>query len=261
MKQGGRFLVGMALLAAGALGVFAQSAATAPAARMHTAITPVPRADEWWTKRHEAICERTRTADAAVVFIGDSITQGWETAGKDAWSRYYDPRGACNLGISGDRTQHVLWRLDHGALDAWAPPADVAATRPARPAPRLVVLMIGTNNSNGTDHTPEEIADGIAAIVGRLRERLPSTRVLVLGIFPRGERPNPQREKNAAASAHAAKLADGKMVHYLDIGRKFLDADSVLEKDIMPDLLHLSPRGYEIWAEAIEPIVKELAGK
>ncbi|MGE0480967.1 MAG: GDSL-type esterase/lipase family protein [Phycisphaerae bacterium] len=258
MARCGRFVFGALILAIGAPFVLSQSAATAPA---HSAVTPAPRSADWWTKRHEALCERARAADAALVFIGDSITQGWETAGKDVWGRFYDQRGACNLGISGDRTQHVLWRLDHGALDAWAPPADVAATRPARQAPKLAVLMIGTNNSNGTDNTPGEIADGITAIVGQLRARLPGTRVLVLGIFPRGEKPNPQREKNADASARVAKLADGKMVHYLDIGRKFLDPDGVLEKDIMPDLLHLSPRGYEIWAEAIEPTVKELLGE
>jgi beta-glucosidase len=121
--------------------------------------------------------------------------------------------------------------------------------------------MIGTNNSNGNDNTAEEIGAGITAIVTKLREKLPNTKVLVLAVFPRGAAPNPQREKNAKASEIAAKLADDKMVYYLDIGPKFLAADGTLSKDIMPDLLHLSPKGYDIWAEAIEPKVTELMGE
>jgi len=123
------------------------------------------------------------------------------------------------------------------------------------------VLMIGTNNSNGKDNTAEEIADGIKAIVKKLRDKLPQTKILLLAVFPRGEKPNTQREKNARASELASQLADGKMVHYLDIGPKFLEPDETLSREIMPDLLHLSPKGYAIWAEAIEPKVKELLGE
>ena len=122
------------------------------------------------------------------------------------WAKYYGKRNAVNLGIGGDRTQHVLWRLDHGNVDGISP--------------KLAVLMIGTNNSNGTDNTAEEIAAGIKAIVKKLRTKLPQTKVLILAVFPRGEKPNPQREKNAKASEIAAKLADDKMVFFLDIGAK-----------------------------------------
>ncbi len=121
--------------------------------------------------------------------------------------------------------------------------------------------MIGTNNSNGTDNTAEEIGAGIEAIVKKLRDKLPQTKVLILAVFPRGAKPSPQREKNAKASEIASQLADNENVFYLDIGPKFLDDDGTLTKDIMPDLLHLSPRGYEIWAEAIEPKVTELMGE
>jgi lysophospholipase L1-like esterase len=121
--------------------------------------------------------------------------------------------------------------------------------------------MIGTNNSNGKDNTAEEIADGIKAIVAKLRKEVPETKILLLAIFPRGAKPNPQREKNAQASKLAGAVADGKMVHYLDIGDKFLEDDGTLSREIMPDLLHLSPKGYEIWAEAIEPKVAELMGE
>ena len=211
----------------------------------HSAVTPAPRPDDWWTKMHDGFNERAKKGDVELVFLGDSITQGW--ADNDTWKKYYGPRHAANFGIGGDRTQHVLWRLEHGNFDGIKP--------------KLVVLMIGTNNSNGADNTAAEIADGIKAIVAGLREKLPDTKVLLLGIFPRGDKPNPQREKNAQASELASKIADDKHVFYLDIGSKFLEADGSLSKDVMPDYLHLSPKGYEIWADAIEPKVKELLGE
>lgn len=207
----------------------------------HAAITPVPR-DGNWMQRHEAINRRTREGNIDLVFLGDSITQGW--GNNETWKRYFAPRNAANMGIGGDRTQHVLWRLDHGNVEGIKP--------------KLVVLMIGTNNSNGDDNTAEEIGDGIKAIVAKLREKLPETKVLVLGIFPRGEKPNPQRDKNAKASQLASEAADDKMVFYLDIGQQFLTADDTLTKKIMPDYLHLSPQGYEIWAKAINDKVTEL---
>ena len=121
--------------------------------------------------------------------------------------------------------------------------------------------MIGTNNSNATDNTAEEIADGIIAIVKLLRSNLPQTKVLILGIFPRGETPNAQRDKNGKASEIARKIADGRLVHYMDIGEHFLLADGTLTKEIMPDYLHLTPQGYQIWAIAIEGKLRELLGE
>lgn len=238
-----------------------QPTTTQPAAKAetnHSAVTPVPRTDEGWTKRQESFNARAKQGaeqgDINLIFLGDSITQGWEGAGRAVWARYYDPRKPFNLGIGGDRTQHILWRLDHGNVEGLAKPAKGAA-------PKLVVMMIGTNNSNGNDNTAEEIADGNKAIVAKLREKLPETKILLLAIFPRGEKPNAQREKNAKASELASKVADGKMVHYLDIGQKFLTEDGTLTKEIMPDALHLSPEGYQIWADAIEPKVAELLGE
>jgi lysophospholipase L1-like esterase len=198
-------------------------------------------------QRHESFNQRAKQGNVDLVLIGDSITQGWEGAGKDVWDKYYTKRHAMNLGIGGDRTQHVLWRLDHGNVDGISP--------------KLAVLMIGTNNSNGTDNTAEDIGAGIEAIVKKLRAKLPNTKVLILAIFPRGEKPNPQREKNAKASEIAAKSADNKMVYYLDIGSKFLTPDGTLTKEIMPDYLHLSPAGYEIWASATDPMVAQLMGE
>jgi lysophospholipase L1-like esterase len=224
------------------------SAALVNAARadekVPTTVKPEPRPGKPWTDRDASFSERVKKGDVELLFIGDSITQGWEGDGKDAWDKYYSKRKAVNLGIGGDRTQHVLWRLDHGNIDGISP--------------KLAVLMIGTNNSNGEDNTAEEIGAGIEAIVKKLRAKLPQTKVLVLGIFPRGVTPNPQREKNAKANAIAAKSADNQTVTYLDIGDKFLTPDGTLTKEIMPDALHLSRQGYEIWATAIEPKVKEL---
>jgi lysophospholipase L1-like esterase len=234
------------LLPACALVIAALAGTSAAADNLPTTVQPVPR-DGAQMARHESINQRVKQGHVDLVFIGDSITQGWEGAGKEVWAKYYDKRNAANLGIGGDRTQHVLWRLDHGNVDGISP--------------KLAVLMIGTNNSNGNDNTAEEIGAGIKAIVQKLREKLPDTKVLILAVFPRGATPNPQREKNAKASEIASKLTEDKMVYYVDIGPKFLAADGTLSKDIMPDRLHLSPKGYEIWAESIEPNVAQLMGE
>jgi beta-glucosidase len=223
-----------------------------PAAKVHTALAPAERlAEGWWKERFEATNKRLAEGDVGLLFLGDSITQGWEGEGKAVWDEFFAPRKAVNLGFSGDRTQHVLWRLERHGLEALA----------AR-APRLAVLMIGTNNSNGADNTAEEIADGIRAVVSALAVKLPDTKVLLLAIFPRGAEADAQRAKNARASQLASRIADGKRVHYLDIGAVFLgEYGSTLTRELMPDYLHLSPLAYGLWAEAIEPKVKELLGE
>jgi len=216
--------------------------------KKHSAITAVPRTDErtvkWWTSRHKAINERLKKGNVDLLFIGDSITHGWESVGRETWKTYYAQRNAVNMGFSGDRTQHVLWRIEHSNLK--------------KISPKLAIVMIGTNNSNGNDNTAEEIADGIIAICQQLRSKLPKTKILILAIFPRNEKPSAQREKNAKASLLASEINDGKMIHYLDINRSFLTEDEILSKDIMPDYLHPNKTGYKIWAEAIEPKVAEL---
>ncbi len=207
-------------------------------------IVPVPR-DAGWMKRQDQINERAKQGDVDLIFLGDSITQGWEGAGKGVWAKYYGDRKAMNAGIGGDRTQHVLWRLDNG---------NIAGIKP-----KLAVIMIGTNNSGA--NTSEDIAAGIKAIVAKLRDKLPQTKILLLGVFPRGEKAdNPQRAVNAKANEIAKSVDDGKNVFYLDIGPKFLSDDGSLAKDIMPDYLHLSEKGYEIWAKGIEQHVAELLG-
>lgn len=204
----------------------------------------VPR-DAGWMKRHDQINGRAKQGDVDLIFLGDSITQGWEGSGKGAWAKYYGDRKAMNAGIGGDQTQHVLWRLDNGNIEGIKP--------------KLAVIMIGTNNSGG--NTSEDIAAGIKAIVAKLRDKLPQTKILLLGVFPRGDKPdNKQRQVNIGANELAKTVADGKNVFYLDIGDKFLQPDGTLTKEIMPDYLHLSEQGYEIWAKSIEAKVAELLG-
>ena len=218
-------------------------------AQQPIAVTPADRSDDWWQKRHSAMNDRVKQGNVDLLFIGDSITHGWEGGGKDVWAKYYEKRNAVNLGIGGDQTSHVLWRLDHGNIDGISP--------------KLAVVMIGTNNAGHTpSQSPEDIAAGVKAIVEKLRAKLPQTKVLVLAIFPRGaDNDDGIRQINAKTNEIIAKLADGQNVFFDDINAKFLAPDGTLSKDIMPDLLHPNAKGYEIWAETIEPTVAKLMGE
>ena len=202
--------------------------------------------------RHKEFVKKVASGEGEVIFLGDSITQGWEGAGKKAWADNFAAFKPVNLGIGGDQTGHVLWRITEGKeID------------PLKP--KLAVIMIGTNNTGG--HSAEQIAGGIKAIVDELRKQKPDMKILLLGVFPRAggikkedavapaDKLNP---KIKAINDIIAKYADGKHVFYKDIGDKFLNKDGGLEKKIMPDLLHLSPAGYEIWADAIKDDIAKL---
>jgi beta-glucosidase len=213
----------------------------------HSAVVPMPRTDQGWKDRAAMLNDRVKQMPGAqLLFIGDSITQGWEGGGKEVWTRYYGARQAINLGIGGDRTQHVLWRLENGNLEGIQPKA--------------AVIMIGTNNSNGEDNTPGQIADGVRAIVLRLREQLPQMKILLLGIFPRGENFNPQRGKILQVNQVLQKLDDGRQIIFLDIGHRFLTSEGLIPGELMPDYLHLTPKAYGIWAQAIESILARWLG-
>ena len=227
-------------------GTFAQSTNEAV---QNTAIIPVPR-DAKWVARHEGFVQEAKPGGTDILFLGDSITDFWRNRGSNVWNRYYAPRHAANFGISADRTQHVLWRMDHGELDGIRP--------------RVVVLLIGTNNTGKEKEAgkirntvPEAIA-GVQAVVKELRAKLPDSKILLLGIFPRGTLDDPQRAQVALINTVLAKLDDGKTVKFLDLGPKFLEADGTLSTNIMPDLLHPSERGYQIWADAMEPVLDEM---
>lgn len=238
--------LGLALLIALTSAAHAQTNdPTTPVSSTNSAIVPVSR-EPRALGRQNVVLQRAKENPGAhdVLFIGDSITQGWEGAGKNVWAKCFAQRKCLNFGVGGDRTQHVLWRFENGQLDGLQAKA--------------AVVMIGTNNSNREDNTEAEILEGVRAIVAQLRQRLPDTKVIVFGIFPRGATFSAQRGKNLQVNQALAKLDDGKMVHYLDIGSQLIEADGSIAKSIMPDALHLTERGYEIWGAAIEAKLKEL---
>jgi lysophospholipase L1-like esterase len=224
----------------------------------HVAVTPAPHSMDWWTARHQSILERNAQGQVDLLMIGDSITHGWGgLSAKAIWEEYYELRNAVNLGYIGDRTENVLWRLQNGEID--------------HIQPKLALLMIGTNNSNGKECSPEQIADGIKAIVRTLRARLPNTKILILSIFPRGNAEmkranapvaayNDQWAKCDEASRIASQMADGMMIHFLNVNHVFLNEQGELTRDIMPDLLHPKTKGYRLWAEAMEPTIAKLMG-
>ena len=217
-------------------------------------VTPMPLAQswsvDWWIRRHEDKLLELRAMKAAgtrpgVVFIGDSITHGWENVGRPVWDEAFGKYRPLDLGFSGDKTENVLWRLDHGEVDGIAP--------------KVAVLMIGTNNTGDRQEDPATMAAGIRRIVEELRSRLPATKVLVLAIFPRDEQPGTLlRRLNNRANEQIAGLHDGRDVFFLDINKSLMNADGTVSRDTMPDLLHLSEKGYRQWARAIAPTLERL---
>ncbi len=193
--------------------------------------------------RHEAFVAIAKENKARLLFLGDSITAGWGGQ-KAVWENAFGKYSPANFGIGGDRTQHVLWRISNGELEGFTPQA--------------VVLMIGTNNS--ASDSEEGITAGIRKIVEFIRQKSPNTKILLLAVFPRGEKAenNPKRDKLNAVNKQIARLHDNQHVFFLDIGGKFLESDGSLSKEIMPDFLHLSAKGYQIWADAIAPSVEKI---
>jgi lysophospholipase L1-like esterase len=193
--------------------------------------------------RHEEFLKVAKAGGIDLLFVGDSITDGWRGGGKAIWDKVFAPLKAANFGIGGDRTEHVIWRLRNGELEGFSP--------------KVAVVMIGTNNG---DPAPD-VALGIKTILNDIHDRHPRCKVLLLGIFPRSEKPDGARQKNDEVNKLIAKFAtfaDTRRVAYLDIGAKFLAADGTLPKDVMPDFLHPNEKGYQIWADAIVDKVKQL---
>lgn len=206
-------------------------------------------AKSWWMKRHEQkLADLKKQEKVDLLFIGDSITHGFEGKGKKVWEKYYAPRNAFNIGFSGDRTEQVIWRIQHGAADGISP--------------KLAVIMIGTNNTGHRKDKPEHTAAGIRKIISELKTRMKETKILLLAVFPRDEKPDGvYRVINDGVNQKIKTFADEKKgIYYLDLKDKFLDDLGKLPKSIMPDLLHPNEEGYEIWAEAMEPMIKKLMG-
>ena len=218
--------------------------------KVSDATIPRPRMERAnWKKRHQDKVKEARAAKKVdLLFVGDSITHAWEGAGKETWEKYYAPRNALNLGFGGDRTQHLLWRLLNGEL-------------PENVDPKVAVIMIGTNNTGHVMQAADETAAGIGRVVELLRDRRPDTKILLLGIFPRDEKPDGEkRVRNAEVNALIKELADGQQVHYLDLATTFLDDQGLLSKEVMPDFLHPKQKGYAMWAAAMEAKLCELGG-
>ncbi len=269
----------------------------------HHAVVPKSKTSKWWQGRHQAILDRVGQGNVDLIFIGDSITHAWEEDGLEIWKQYYQPLNAVNLGYGGDRTENVLWRLQNGEVGGIAP--------------RVAVVMIGTNNTYDFNEeefeaflpelkrelkqavqdgemtqqeaddifkeettiepssSPQQTADGVIAICETLQSKLPSTQILLLGIFPKAEESIEADEENEESEFYTVPLtkindrikktnellagyADGQTVHYMDIGKQFLEKDGTLSTEVMPDLIHLSEKGYQIWAEAIDEKLSDL---
>jgi lysophospholipase L1-like esterase len=194
--------------------------------------------------RHEEFMYRKTQGEIGLLFIGDSITDYWPRKGEWSWLKFA-PYKPANFGIGGERTEHVLWRMMNGELDGINP--------------KVAVLMIGTNNiGQFPDEKPEWAAAGVTKIVETINEKLPNTKILLLGVFPRGKKDSEARQKVAAINQIICKLDDGKRTRYLDIGKVFLEASDELSGKAMPDLLHPSAKGYDLWFEAMNPLLTEM---
>jgi beta-glucosidase len=216
--------------------------------RKPAAVVPVPQTASWWTTRHEHTLARIHQGGVDLLLIGDSITQGWADEGRRIWDAYYGRRRAVNLGFNDDRTEHVLWRLEHGEIEGIAP--------------KLAVVMIGTNNTGARHDLAEETTAGIQAILTTLRKGLPGTKILLLGVFPRSpSADDPLRRLNDAINDRLRAYADNRHIFFLDLSRQFLDDRGRLSQDLMPDYLHPSERGYQVWADGMEDVIRKLLGE
>jgi lysophospholipase L1-like esterase len=231
---------------ASALVALALAAAAGPATAQNTALVPTV----FQEARHDGFLAEARRGGIECLLMGDSITDWWARAGADVYAANFAPLRCANFGIAGDRTQGVLWRMEHGALEGYSP--------------KLMMLMIGTNNLSGrtsTPNTPEEIAMAIATIVARFRTTFPEAKVLLLGVFPRGADPsNDYRAPIRRINELIAHLDDGEHVRFMDIGDRFLERDGSISVEIMADGLHPTTRGYEIWADAVMPTFRAMMG-
>jgi lysophospholipase L1-like esterase len=222
------------------------------AGETNTALIPAPRDFPTnWMARHEENVAMAKRGGVDILFLGDSITDGWhwDTGGRRIWEKTFAPRHAANFGIGYDRIQNVLWRVENGELEGISP--------------KVVVLLIGTNNTGNEDdgkprNTTPEIIAGISNLVQRMEVHLPQTKIILFAMFPRGEKKDdPIREQVKAVNVGIAKLANEK-IKFMDIGDKFLATDGTLPRGMFPDLLHPNEKGYQIWADALVPALDEM---
>jgi len=223
----------------------------------NTAIIPVPKLENDfydWYQRHELKKQAAKNNRFDLIFIGDSITHlfeghpGMDERGDNVWKQFYACRNALNLGFGWDRTQNVLWRLENGEFE--------------NQLPLLAVLNIGTNNLTGTanarENTPEEIMTGVKAICKLIFSKSRQTHILLMGVFPRGQPGECLRKEVQEFNRKLKAFAETcRQVIFLDIGDKFLDSEGNIDVTTMPDMVHPSTKGYQIWAESIEPVLQK----
>lgn len=220
-----------------------------PAGDHVDAAAPVERTDEHFIERHATFLRRIKEGPIGVLFLGDSIMRRWVDV-PELWSHYFGNYQPANFGIGGDVTQSLLWRIQNGEID------DIH--------PRVIVLLIGTNNV--PTNTGAEIAAAIGKVVDILRGRLPETKILLVAILPRG----PQSRDGAGpdnpyymdvinlANSELARLDNGNTIRVLDIGPSFIGADGNIIASLMPDLLHLIEPGYRVWAESMRELLQDM---
>jgi lysophospholipase L1-like esterase len=210
-----------------------------PPRTAETCLTPLVKNPS----RHSNFLAQAKSGKCGVLFMGDSITDFWPARGSNSWARFekYQP---LNFGISGDRTENVIWRITDGELDNIDPQA--------------VVLLIGTNNEGRVHDDPEWVAAAIKKILGIIHEKHPKTKVVLMAIFPRDVKNHISRQKNDEINKIIKTYADGKNVIWLDINDKFLDANGEIPASLMPDKLHPSAAGYDIWADALIPVLDQI---
>jgi lysophospholipase L1-like esterase len=196
------------------------------------------------TSGHNKLLKLAADKNRQLIFLGDSITAYWLRAGLPVWTKYYAPYDAGDFGIPGETTDQTLGHITGGILDGLHPKA--------------VVILIGTNNVGKLHDQPEWVAAGIQKVVTSVREKLPQSQIILMGVFPCGHQNDARRAKIEIINGIISKTDFGPQVHYLDIGAKFLDPSGDLPKELFPDLLHPSAQGYQIWAENMQPTLDPL---
>jgi lysophospholipase L1-like esterase len=226
------------------LSAFAGLAANAAELESTIPVAAKTNGEKWWNGNCKRIDTDIKKMEGKIdlAFVGDSITARWNG---DTWNKHWGSYRAVNMGIGGDRTQNVLWRLQNGQLDGYKA--------------KVFVVMIGTNNMWGKNAKPEEAAAGVKAVLDLIQAKQPQARILLMSILPAGEKPNPGRDSRAAVNELIKKYAGGAIT-YMDIADKYLQPDGTISKEVMHDYLHLAPKGYDIWADAIGGKLKELLG-
>ena len=235
-----------------------EAAPAAELAKEHPSTTAQVRLASWWFDRHaEKIAEIEKSNNPKderkieLLMVGDSITNNFDKKGpgEPVWKKYFTPLNALNLGFGGDRTNHVLWRLEH--------------LPKIKPAPLAASLMIGTNNICWGSDKPKQAAEGIQEITRKLNAMYPKMKILVLGVFPRREQlDHPHRKQIIELNSYLPDLLkDIPNVSFMDIGSEFLDEKGFLSREMMPDTTHPSEKAHEIWAQAITPKLREMMGK